>query len=443
MMPQFDHMIHISRNGEHLGEFQEDQVASLLASGTINNTAFYWREGMADWLPISELPTLAQSAYAEQQPEAPQTAQEAPKKKSKDTPTKTQTNFLAKRNIPFDTLTKTEAQILIDDIKNKEQEEKERKKIERSQSIAEQERIRNAPTPKQLAYLDYHCVPYTPDITKPTASGLIAEAIKRYPDSDWNKVKHNIRPDLYEYHEREGIAKREYDKAVAELAQLKATGAIAQAKQEYDLALARLEKLQISSDTNKDDLEAALEAVEEAKQAIKDENDEYVEALRDATEAVQVAKEEIQSEKEELAEELEEWDMFFGSDGWEFPNTMEDISDYKSVFKKPSKSQVKTIRERFEKVYKIHFNEISKEQFFLVYKLLYPDCIKKGKRADFSVDDITFPSTYSGVKQGKPTKIPGIKSKGGLWKTIVKVCKILLALFILVILYLIYLALTR
>ena len=274
-------------------------------------------------------------------------------------------------------MTKIEAQILIDDIKNKEQEEKDRKKIGREQARAEQEKLWNTPTPKQLAYLDYHSVKYSPTITKGEASDLISATVKRYPDSDWNKVKHNIRPDLYEYFEREGTAKREYERAVAELARLQS------------------------------DTEATEDDIQEASDAVKD------------------AKEEIQSEKEELADEMDDWDLFLGGDEWEFPNTMENISNFKSVFKKPSKSQIKAIRDRLEKHYRIHFDEVSKEQFFLVYKLLYPDCIKKGKRADFSVSDITFPSTYSKASKGKNTKLPRAKSKGGCWATIVKVCLII------------------
>lgn len=376
----------ISFNGVDLGEFEESQIPALIKSATIDHTAFYWREGMTDWLPISDLPILAPFPDTEQPPEALEALealeapQEAPKKKTKDSPTKTQTNFLAKRNVPFEALTKTEAQILIDDLRNKEQEEKDRKKIEREQSKAEQERIRNIPTAKQLAYLDYHCVSYTPDITKAGATELISVTIKKYPDSDWSQVKHNIRPDLYDYFEREGAAKSEYDFFVAELARIQSDSA------------------------------STEEDIQTAKDDVKD------------------AKEEIQAEKEMLADELEDWVYSF--DEGEFANTGEDISEFMQAFKKPSKSQVKAIRDRFEKHYKIHFDEVTKEQFFLVYKKLFPACIKKGKRADFSVDDIIFSSTYSKVKKGKPPKLPLDKTKGGSCATIVKGCLILLFIIV-------------
>ena len=49
-------MIHLSANGEILGEFAEDAVPALLADGTISDAAFYWREGMSEWLPVGDLP---------------------------------------------------------------------------------------------------------------------------------------------------------------------------------------------------------------------------------------------------------------------------------------------------------------------------------------------------------------------------------------------------
>ena len=52
-------MIRISFNGADLGEFEESQIPKLFESGAIDQTAFYWRDGMADWLPLSDLPTLA------------------------------------------------------------------------------------------------------------------------------------------------------------------------------------------------------------------------------------------------------------------------------------------------------------------------------------------------------------------------------------------------
>lgn len=49
-------MIYLSTNGEVLGQFDEAAVPGLLAAGKITDAAFYWREGMSGWRPISELP---------------------------------------------------------------------------------------------------------------------------------------------------------------------------------------------------------------------------------------------------------------------------------------------------------------------------------------------------------------------------------------------------
>ena len=49
-------MVYLSFNGEVLGQFEEGTVPGLLAEGKITSGAFYWREGMAEWRPIAELP---------------------------------------------------------------------------------------------------------------------------------------------------------------------------------------------------------------------------------------------------------------------------------------------------------------------------------------------------------------------------------------------------
>lgn len=49
-------MVHLSSNGEILGEFEEHALASLVADGKIPSDAYFWREGMTEWLPLSEVP---------------------------------------------------------------------------------------------------------------------------------------------------------------------------------------------------------------------------------------------------------------------------------------------------------------------------------------------------------------------------------------------------
>jgi hypothetical protein len=48
-------MIYLSANGAVLGQFEESAVPQVLADRKITAEAFYWREGMAEWRPVSEL----------------------------------------------------------------------------------------------------------------------------------------------------------------------------------------------------------------------------------------------------------------------------------------------------------------------------------------------------------------------------------------------------
>jgi len=48
-------MVYLSFNGEVLGQHEESAVPGLLAGGKIKSGSFYWREGMAEWRPITEL----------------------------------------------------------------------------------------------------------------------------------------------------------------------------------------------------------------------------------------------------------------------------------------------------------------------------------------------------------------------------------------------------
>ena len=50
-----DVMVYLSANGEVLGSFEEEAVPGLMAAGTITEAAYYWREGMSEWLPVADL----------------------------------------------------------------------------------------------------------------------------------------------------------------------------------------------------------------------------------------------------------------------------------------------------------------------------------------------------------------------------------------------------
>jgi len=55
-------MIYLSDKGEVLGEFEESAVAEMLATEKISSGAFFWREGMGEWLPVAELDLTAVAA---------------------------------------------------------------------------------------------------------------------------------------------------------------------------------------------------------------------------------------------------------------------------------------------------------------------------------------------------------------------------------------------
>ncbi len=47
--------LHIARAGQEIGTYEEDQIRLLLASGQLLPSDFFWRPGMVDWKPLSEL----------------------------------------------------------------------------------------------------------------------------------------------------------------------------------------------------------------------------------------------------------------------------------------------------------------------------------------------------------------------------------------------------
>jgi hypothetical protein len=47
-------MIYISAGGEPSGPFEAEQVKQMLASGEIRESAFYWHNGLRDWVPVAQ-----------------------------------------------------------------------------------------------------------------------------------------------------------------------------------------------------------------------------------------------------------------------------------------------------------------------------------------------------------------------------------------------------
>jgi hypothetical protein len=55
-------MIHVNRGATSLGVFSEEEVREGLRTGRFALTDIGWREGMANWQPLSQLPELASAA---------------------------------------------------------------------------------------------------------------------------------------------------------------------------------------------------------------------------------------------------------------------------------------------------------------------------------------------------------------------------------------------
>jgi hypothetical protein len=57
-------MIHVNRGATSLGAFSEEEVREGLRTGRFVPTDIGWREGMADWQPLSQFPELGATAPA-------------------------------------------------------------------------------------------------------------------------------------------------------------------------------------------------------------------------------------------------------------------------------------------------------------------------------------------------------------------------------------------
>src|SRR5205807_544384 len=57
-------MIHVNRGATSLGAFSEEEVREGLRTGRFVPTDIGWREGMANWQPLSQFPELGAAAPA-------------------------------------------------------------------------------------------------------------------------------------------------------------------------------------------------------------------------------------------------------------------------------------------------------------------------------------------------------------------------------------------
>jgi hypothetical protein len=427
-------MIRYSMNGEDLGEVTEEKVHELLSGGKIDHSAFFWREGMLEWRPIAELLGKLEIAG-----ELEQKSGKPPMKPTKNEPTKTQIKFLIARGVSVNDLTRVDAERLVAKHKTDETKKAELEKAEyasarntptdwqlvfldyhrvkfgnnltkqEASQLIEETKNKNQNSDwsqvnqilypncygdsneletkaKQLAFLEYHGIKYGTNITTREAASLIGEALTKFSDSKWNRVKHILYPKLYEYSTEEATLLRELQSAIKTLDDAKNN--LQELKQHH-----KKSKESISQE----DLAEASELVENSKNAVNE------------------AKNNIKDSKQDNEDYLAGWIEDFGLGL--FKNTNEDIDDYLSTFKKPTKSQIKSICEKFENHYKLNFDSVTAGEFFLVYsKMFGPDCFKKGKTATFSVSDIVISPTYTGAHKtsnsGSKKSIKAPKKRG-------------------------------
>jgi hypothetical protein len=170
-------MISIAHNGQELGQFSAEDVAAMLESGQIDRTAHYWTEGMTEWRPITEIiqVEVAKSGVAEVTDEPPFKVGKS--KRDPKAPSKSHLNFLTRRGFSIEGLTNESAAALVEESKQKE-------KLEGG-----------AATVRQIAFLDFHHIPYRAGLTKEEATSLIYEADA--PKAQWRKERHLPFPDLF------------------------------------------------------------------------------------------------------------------------------------------------------------------------------------------------------------------------------------------------------
>jgi hypothetical protein len=59
-MPAAKEKLCIAHQGQELGEFSPVEIAQMLANGEIDETAWFWIEGMPEWLPVKEAQLMGQ-----------------------------------------------------------------------------------------------------------------------------------------------------------------------------------------------------------------------------------------------------------------------------------------------------------------------------------------------------------------------------------------------
>jgi hypothetical protein len=440
-------MISIAHNGQELGQFSTEDVAAMLESGQIDQTAHYWMDGMPEWRLITEIVQVevAERVVAEANDES--SSKTAKSKRDPNAPNKAHLNFLSRRNIPADGLTKESAAALVEQVK--QEEERERKAITpRQKAFLDYHRIRyNDKTTKeeasvligkvtsnqskwrkerhllhpdlydppfvipltedQRAILDYHEVKYAPEIQREEASELIhaMRSNSYYEHSKWGTYKHLIRPDLYKKPEASPSAKEELTETRQRL-------------NAADLELRRLRSMPT----------AESESIEDAEQQVQDLRAE-----------VQDMVDEIEDDRLSIKEGTDDASSFV--DAWaegSYEPTGESVERFTKIVKKPTKAQFRALREKLVAELGIGLSVLSLDQFLCLYVQQYPEALKEGFRTQkFPSFVLRIPKTYSEqlqlegvVPSGRATTtlLTRKRQVQGVFLTIVLVVAILLLL---------------
>ena len=170
-------MFWVSQNGQEIGQFTAADLTSLWAKGEIGITACYWLPGMTEWRSVEEILAYEAPDFEDVSATALFTAAERVTQVGDKKPNKNHLNFLTRRGISTEGLTRETAANLVEKTR---QEEKLR---------------RNLATPRQRACLEYHGIVMGADLGSDDASAIIDGL--DFGESNWMQERHLRYPHLY------------------------------------------------------------------------------------------------------------------------------------------------------------------------------------------------------------------------------------------------------
>jgi hypothetical protein len=398
-------MISIAHNGQELGQFSAENVAAMLESGQIDQSAHYWMEGMTEWRPIAEMYRIEVQHRGTDEESVDTPPQSRKSKCALDTPSKTHINFLTRRGFSIEGLTQESAAALVEESKQKERLEG------------------GAATLRQIAFLDFHHIPYGAGLTKEEATSLIYKA--NVPKAQWRKERHLLYPDLFappavspmtdkqkaylDYHGVGYTHETTREEAAALIEKITRDPAYGDSKWNSFKHLIRpdiYEKPQIlySSKNELEETQKRLLAAEEEYKRLVDDPTSDPEEVEFAQDDIQDIQEDIQYLREAIKNEAiannEEADYASASflEAWAegyYEPTGEEIERFNEVVKKPTKMQYKALREKLATDVGLYLSSLSLDQFLSHYVQQFPEALKEPyKKENFASLNLEIPQTY-------------------------------------------------